>query len=554
MNQWIEKNTPPLKDKKILYLSMEMLFHEMNIDGRSANSKGGLGILAGDTMQGLKNIGLDVVGVIPIYNSRWIQNIENNRQNIELKNVDYSKEPVEQVKKHDGTPLVINAEFEGKSYPIKILKIIRAGVEVYLLHNEDVFDVLYTGDRKKRLRQEVIIGKCVPMLMDEINLNIDFIHLNEAHTVIAACYIKEIEKYSKIPILFTSHTPVPAGMEKYPANRFGSLDLPEKYKELFIEKDSIDFTLAALKISSITNGVSKEHAEVTKNMFMTHRNKILGITNGSSLNWQMPELSNPENQNPEKIWQLHQNYKAKALKDASERLKYFLGINIEFDFNKPTVGLFRRIAGYKQQYPMLKDIIHAVCGSREKKYPTPFGELEGLGLQVFVGGMAHPNDEERKEWIKNFVEWTKSDSLKGKFAFLPGYDDEMLRHGARGYDIWVSCPEKNLEACGTSDQRAALNGNINISTHTGGAKEYLKELDLENIQGSGMFIDPYSPATLYRKLEIASRLIYQTINNENDIYKKIMLNIYRAGMNMTIERMAKEYTFNFYLPAIEMVV
>ncbi len=556
MTEWLEENVSKLKGKKILYLCMEMLIPELNEDCKQANFKGGLGILAGDTMEGLKNLGLDVVAVIPIYNSRWIQTIEDNRQKIKIKHVDYIAEPIEEVKNEAEEHIVLDIDFEGVSYSIKVYKIMRAEVPVYLLYNEEVFNVLYSSDRKQRLLQEVIVGKSILKLMDKIKLNIDFIHLNEAHTVTAACYIKEIEKYQNIPILFTTHTPVAAGMEKYPAEWFEYLDLPEKYRELFIKNpgDSvIDFTLAALRISSITNGVSREHAEVTKNMFLNYRDKIVGITNGSSLYWQAEELRNPEDITPEKLWEVHLKYKKKALKDASMRLKSSLNMDIEFDLNKPIVGLFRRIVDYKQQYPILKDIIHAVCAERGDKIQTPFGELDGLGLQVFVAGFAHPTDNERKEWIHQFIEWTTSESLKGKFAFLSGYGEILLRHGARGYDIWVSCPVKDLEACGTSDQRAALNGNLNISTVTGGAREYLVELDPETETGSAMFIDPYSSGTLYRKLEIASHLIYDCITGENDTYKKIMLNSYKAGMTMTIENMAKKYAKDFYLPAFEMI-
>ncbi len=556
MTEWLEENVSKLKGKKILYLCMEMLIPELNEDCKQANFKGGLGILAGDTMEGLKNLGLDVVAVIPIYNSRWIQTIEDNRQKIKIKHVDYIAEPIEEVKNEAEEHIVLDIDFEGVSYSIKVYKIMRAEVPVYLLYNEEVFNVLYSSDRKQRLLQEVIVGKSILKLMDKIKLNIDFIHLNEAHTVTAACYIKEIEKYQNIPILFTTHTPVAAGMEKYPAEWFEYLDLPEKYRELFIKNPGdpvIDFTLAALRISSITNGVSREHAEVTKNMFLNYRDKIVGITNGSSLYWQAEELRNPEDITPEKLWEVHLKYKKKALKDASMRLKSSLNMDIEFDLNKPIVGLFRRIVDYKQQYPILKDIIHAVCAERGDKIQTPFGELDGLGLQVFVAGFAHPTDNERKEWIHQFIEWTTSESLKGKFAFLSGYGEILLRHGARGYDIWVSCPVKDLEACGTSDQRAALNGNLNISTVTGGAREYLVELDPETETGSAMFIDPYSSGTLYRKLEIASHLIYDCITGENDTYKKIMLNSYKAGMTMTIENMAKKYAKDFYSPAFEMI-
>jgi starch phosphorylase len=551
MSQWLNENVSLLKGKKILYMSMEMVFPEMNEEERFANFKGGLGVLACDTMEGLYHLGLDVIGVVPLYNFGWIETIKENQQSIMEKSMNYSKEPIETVKYFNGEPVVLNVDFEGQTYPVKVFRILRSGATVYLLKNAEVFDVLYTEDRKRRLRQEVVIGKSLPLLLNALQIDIDLLHLNEAHTVTAACYLKEQAKYQNIPILFTTHTPVPAGMEKYPTEWFNSLDLPEKYRDVFREDSVIDFTLAALKLSSLTNAVSQEHSEVTKNMFMSFREKIIGITNGSSQLWQAPELRNQDEVNPDRLWEIHLKYKRRALNDASRRLWEYLKMEVDFDLNKPCVCLIRRITWYKQQYPLLKDIVRALCAQRGETVDTPHGRLPGLGLQVFAGGVAHPNDKEMKEWVRHFIEWTKSDDLKGKFAFLPGYNHELLMHGARGYDIWISCPVEKLEACGTSDQRAALNGNLNISTFTGGARDYLKELNLHTHEGCALFIEPYSDRTLYRKLEIASKLVYDCIEGKNDTYKKIMFNSYQAGMTMSIENMVKSYALNFYLPALE---
>lgn len=552
MNSWVKENAGEFENKKVLYLCMEMLMPEMGPSARAANFKGGLGILAGDTMEGLKAIGTDVAAIIPMYQYEWVQTIKDNRQEVLTKEVNYAYEPVEELKDSEGRPVVIDVDFEGVRYPIAVYKMIRAGVDVYLLRNGEVFDILYTGDRKQRLRQEVIIGKIVPLILDALDIHIDALHLNEAHTITAACFLMEREEYSHIPILFTTHTPVPAGMEKYPSDWFSSMDLPPKYLEYFIEGDQIDFTRAAIRLSRLTNGVSDEHGEVTKNMFLEFRDKIFGIVNGSSRKWQAPEIMNAEDMTPDRLWEIHKNYKKRAMEDAAWRAREYLGMNISFDLNKPAAGMFRRMAGYKQQYPIFKDIVRAVCGERGTLYDTPYGKLEGLGIQLFAGGFAHPSDDERKEWIRHFVEWTRSEELKGRFTFLPGYGIKMLMHGARGYDIWISTPEKNMEACGTSDQRAAMNGNLNICSFTGGAREYLSEINPDTLEGSALFLEPYGSQTLYRKLEYASKLYYETVEGKNDHYKKVMYNAWRDGMNMTVEDMAKKYILDFYIPALSM--
>ncbi|MFH1416437.1 MAG: glycogen/starch synthase, partial [Elusimicrobiota bacterium] len=148
MPNWIENNAPKLLNKKILYLCMEMMIPELNEDCRQANFKGGLGLLAGDTMEGFKNLGLDVTAVIPIYNSRWKQAFQDNTQRIIIKHVDYIGEPIEPLSGNDGEQVVLNVDFEGVCYPIKVFKMMRAGVPVYLLYNDEVFDILYNSDRK----------------------------------------------------------------------------------------------------------------------------------------------------------------------------------------------------------------------------------------------------------------------------------------------------------------------------------------------------------------------------------------------------------------------
>ncbi|NLB35585.1 MAG: hypothetical protein GX817_07260, partial [Elusimicrobia bacterium] len=540
-SKWIDENAAEFVGKKILYLCMEMLMPEMGSAAREANFNGGLGILAGDTMEGMHTIGADVSAVIPMYKYNWEQRIKNGRQDGAVKEVNYTYEPIEEVQDSNGEPLVIEVTFEGRNYPVAVYKLIRAGIPVYLLRNGEVFDILYTGDRKQRLRQEVVIGKVVPLLLDALNLSIDALHLNEAHTISAACFLKERKEYADIPVVFTTHTPVPAGMEKYPVDWFSSMDLPHKYLQYFQNGNVIDFTRAAIHLSCLTNGVSKEHGEVTKNMFLTDRNKIFGIINGSSPKWQIPELREADEVTPEFLWTIHKSYKKKALEDASWRAKEYLGMDISYDLKKPTAGMFRRLADYKQQYPMFKDIVRAVCGDRDKLYDTPYGKLEGLGIQLFAGGIAHPADSERQEWIKHFVDWSRSDELRGRFTFLTGYGMRMLTHGARGYDFWISTPRKNMEACGTSDQRAALNGNLNICAFTGGAREYMTEIDPDTLEGSALFLDPYGPETLYRKLEYASKLYYDCVEKTSDAYKKIMYNVWKDGMEMTVDTMAKKY-------------
>lgn len=467
----------------VVFVSMEMLISEFSEPARGANFRGGLGILAGDIMEGLRKCGIRAFGIIPLYNRHWAT---------------------------------------GQTIGYDSREINRGGSRVFGLESPSVFDVIYTDDRWQRLKQEAMFGKAAVQLLKKMNIKPDIVWFNESHTIPLLPHLKEDSYFKGTKFLFTIHTPDPAGMEKFPADWFDELGISrEKYYPVFIKDGLIDFTRAAMELSDRVNAVSLEHTGVTKEMFPEWAHKIIGIRNGTSREtWLSSGIKAIEQDiNSSKLCEVHQEDKRDFLNLVKEKT------GIGLDENRLTLGFVRRFALYKNQYPMLESIIKDICTERKDG---------GAGIQVVCAGPVVGIDTRCYPWIQEFSNWLNN-NYQGKFVFIPEYNFELLQKGAAGCDIWLSCPWPKWEACGTSDQRAAINGNINLTTRTGGAKEYIRE------GVNGFFIEPYEPKTVYEKLKIMSDLYYGWTEKGDDSWLKLKWNAYQAGKKLDITNMIKEY-------------
>ena len=160
-------------------------------------------------------------------------------------------------------------------------------------------------------------------------------------------------------------------------------------------------------------------------------------------------------------------------------------------------------------------------------------------MQVVVGGIA-PEGSNEEHWIEQFVDWMQRPELKGRFAYVPNSDTTLLRMQAIGADICINCPLPEKEACGTSDQRSARNGGINIATRSGGPPEYIRE------GKNGMLVGPYennedfytrAPKDILYKLKELSDIYY----NRHSLWLYMKLNAYLASSNVTAAAMEQRY-------------
>ncbi|MDD4202923.1 MAG: glycogen/starch synthase [Candidatus Omnitrophica bacterium] len=506
---------------------------------------------------------------------------------------------------------------------VEVYKVNRGGTWVYFLRS-DVFDVLYTDNRLDRFIQESVFGKAAFEVIKKLELKPDILHLNEAHTVVAAAQLRADDAYNNTAIVYTNHTIVPAGLEKFspsmlnPNRMMFLIGLPgEKegaFRSKFIRPDGVvDYCHAAYQLADVINAVSDEHAIATatlfKKLYGESANKpITGILNGSGSTWKSSELIYAEKNgsipSKEDLHQIHEKQKKDhALAEIKKRT------GIELDPKKPTVWAVRRLVEYKSQYPLLRFIVFVLCADTnktftkkqlwalwEKHIPDMNAQhdynrgynkdirknatsilddlfkdktkINGLGMQMVIGG-----PEYEPFWVKQFKKWTYDiPELKGRFVYAPNSDANLLKMQATGADICLTIPLPLEEACGTSDQRTALNGGVNVAIKGAGPIEWMSDFRTDPVNGNGFFLQSYtkdelginaevdrfyreSPVDIFNSLSAASHLFY----NEPETWMQLMHRSYMAsnfGANgkksVTAKAMETRYAADVYSKAIQL--
>ncbi|MGA2069855.1 MAG: glycogen/starch synthase [Sedimentisphaerales bacterium] len=582
--RWIDEHAPQLKGKILATLSIEGCIPELKGDAREANTRGGLGIYFGDKLEGLSAIGMDrALGCMPIYSKRLVQLIRGGRQHIEYKNVSYEDQPIESVKDRMGKPLQFdvwgwddNNTAHERQYHVAVYGISRGGTPLYVFYCPEVFDILYPDHkthpghgRAHRFLQETAFAECVYELFKRMRIVPDILHLNEGHVADAAAIIRGDNLFNRTAMVYTNHTVVPAGLETFCIGelvggdvararyvmRFPGQSWQRLWRKFVVVNDDgrlfIDFPRGAIEICDIANGVSGEHAEATKAMFQCYDRTIEAILNGSGDTWVMDELLEMElngiEPSKEIFRQIGREGKVLSLAEVKKKTADMTNKSnqiiskggITLNPKLPTIWMVRRMVEYKSQLPILKDIIHIICADRCDEVDTIWGRMNGLGMQVVVGGIA-PEGSKEEDWIEEFVAWMQRPELKGRFVYVPNSDTTLLRMQAIGADICINCPLPEKEACGTSDQRSARNGGINIATQSGGPPEYIRE------GKNGMLVGPYesneafyrrAPKDILDKLKRLSDIYY----NENSLWLCMKVKSYLASSNVTAAAMEQRY-------------
>jgi len=593
---WIDEHTPELKGKILATVSMEGCIAELTGDAREANVRGGLGIYFGDKLEGLKAIGMDkAFGCMPLYKKRLVQSIRNGRQHIEYKDVSYEDQPIERVIDSRGRPMQFDVwgwdeenTTQNRQYRAEVYSISRGGTPLYLFYCPEIFDVLYPDDkthqghgREHRFLQETVFAECVYGLFKNMSVAPDILHLNEGHVAGAAALIKGDRAFDKTAVVYTNHTVVPAGMERFSIDRLTDGDMARAryamrfhwpshqrlWKKFSAQHEGrwfIDFSKGAVEMCDAANGVSHEHTSATQALFPAYDRPFESILNGSGDTWIMDELLEAKLNGvvPDKETLCRIAAKGKAL-SLAEIKKRTIGMTDEsgqiisrdgvtLDPDLPTVWMVRRMVEYKNQLPILKDIIHVVCADTDQEVETRWGRMNGLRMQVVMGGVA-PQDSHEEGWIEEFVSWMQRPALRGRFVFVPNADTVLLKMQAIGADVCINCPLPQQEACGTSDQRSARNGGINIATRSGGPPEYIED------DRSGMLVGPYeSNEDFYARApkDVLDRLrqlsdMYYNHNNGDSTWLNMKFESYLASPKVTATAMEQRYA-GLYARALRM--
>ncbi|WP_048149170.1 maltodextrin phosphorylase [Palaeococcus ferrophilus] len=599
---WFSTNYPKW-DRPIVYMCMEY-----GISKSLPIYSGGLGILAGDHVKTASDLGLPFIAVGLLYKHGYFrQEIdENGRQREVFPEHSPEEMPIEPVLGKDGKPLRVEVPIEDRMVYARAFKVKVGRVELYLLdtdvpeNDEDdrkICDYLYNAEMDKRIKQEILLGIGGMRLLRALGVEPGVIHLNEGHPAFAnfqriAWYMDEglsfMEAWSLVrgTTIFTTHTPVPAGHDRFPITEVEKRlekffeGLPkERFLDLGREGDQINMTLLSISTSSYVNGVSKLHAEVSKRMWQDIWKEvpldeipIEAITNGvHTKTWLHNEIKKLIDRYVGRIWREHANIEGiwyaveripneelweahlKAKKEFIELLRRKairrntrLGIDEplpEIDENALIIGFARRFATYKRATLILSDLERLKRLLNNPKRP----------VYIVFGGKAHPMDEGGKEFLRRVYEVSRMPEFKGKIFVMENYDMGSARLMVAGVDVWLNNPRRPMEASGTSGMKAGLNGVLNVSIYDGWWVEGYNGkngwvIGEETTEPETEADDPKDAESLYRLLEEEVIPTYYS-NRERWIYM-MKESIKSIAPRFSTHRMVKEYMDKFYSKAM----
>jgi len=560
---------PTRTPARIAYFSMEA-----GLENHIHTYSGGLGVLAGDTLRAAADLGLPLVGITLVHRQGYLrqrlgpggaQSADPDpwtpEDELEL------AEPVVEVVLR-GRPVRIRA-FE---YPVRGVR--GSVVPVYLLdtdlpenHEDDrgLTDRLYGGDQRYRLLQEAVLGLGGLALLRALgHRGIRTFHLNEGHSSLLALGLLE-ERWGEKQrssvtnrdetavrklCAFTTHTPVPAGHDRFPEEMVREILGDERADRLAgrgLDDGVLNMTHLALHFSRFVNGVAARHAMVSREMFPDAT--IHAITNGVHVpTWTSPPLAalfdrhiddwlrEPFNLRHAVFLPLHELRAARA--DAKAR--FITAVRersgMKLDPAVATLGFARRATPYKRADLLFRDI------ERLREIAGRHG-----GLQIVYAGKSHPRDGEGQAMIKRVHHAGEVLGDDVPVVWLEGYDMELGGLMTSGVDVWLNNPVKPKEASGTSGMKAALNGVPSLSTVDGWWVEGL----VEGVTGwsfGGEWREPSDDEdeveSLYRKLD---EVVLPMYREDPDAFDRVRRNaIALCGPYFSARRMMHQYVERAY--------
>ncbi|MCX7047710.1 MAG: alpha-glucan family phosphorylase [Candidatus Sumerlaeota bacterium] len=527
---WFMKEHGDMRASTIAYFSCEFGIAE----GLPIYS-GGLGILSGDHLKSASDLGIPLVAIGLLYQEGYFRQYLNNDgwQQERYPENDWYSMPVRIVANDKGEAVKIRGKLNGENLTAQVWVAQVGMTPLYLLdtnipenppHLRQITRSLYGGDRERRIQQELLLGVFGCRALKALNISPHVYHMNEGHSAFLALErLRVMMQEEKLTFkqaveiiwassVFTTHTPVPAGNERF------SMDLMRKYVKLitdelglnwnefiglgrinpYNEQEDFCMTVLALKLSALSNGVAKLHGTVSRRMWRdiwpglpVDEVPIRHITNGiHTLTWISHDLRElltsylgPKlNEKPSdmtiwdrvdvipdvEFWRTHQRRRERLVFFARKRLhaqiqnKGGRGQELELAQNilNPhalTLGFARRFATYKRGDLLFTDPDRLARILHNAERP----------VQIIFAGKAHPQDNPGKEMIKRIYHYANEERFRQHIVFLEDYDINVARYMVQGCDVWINNPRRPLEASGTSGMKAAANGVLNLSVMDG---------------------------------------------------------------------------------------
>ena len=618
---WAASNAKDLADNPVAYFSAEFGFHET-----LPIAAGGLGMLAGDHTKSASDLGLGFVGISLFYREGYFQQSINkdNWQTEYYSLLDPINLPLDPLLDVEGNPVFCEVEIANESVQFCVWKVNVGRCSVYLIdanleankpHFRDLTKSVYGGDNSTRIMQEILLGVGGVRLLRKLGIMPSLFHMNEGH---AAFLVLELMKERieigdgfneaflkvKSQCLFTTHTPVPAGHDRFSpalmdsAARHFCDQLKVRADELLAlgrvdpSNSNEDFcmTVLALKASRAANGVSELHGAVSREMWSSlYPNNLASevpighITNGihligwmkgtarkywrhklervsSNSDWSK-EFVKPEFWalaedtsfiTDEEIWSLRYRLRRELIEFSRRKLHVhdkkgndFISFDHLLNPDALTIGFARRFATYKRA-PLIFDHFESLVRI-VKNINQP--------VQFIFAGKAHPRDDEGKKLIQKIIHLSKNSDLKSHLVFLENYDVHVARQMVSGCDVWLNNPRRPLEASGTSGMKTTVHGCLNMSILDGWWRE-----GFDGTNGFSIGSDTNLEDTEEQD-RIDSENLYNVLCNEvipcfydrdvNGIPRAWIAKIRRSMATLAVKydttRMVRDYTKIYYL-------
>ena len=616
---WFTTTYSGHKQSVIAYFSTEFGLHES-----LPLYAGGLGVLSGDHMKEASDLGLPFVGVgLLYYKGYFTQKINaDGWQEDVYDEFDPQDRPIHQVAGPDGGPASITLALGDLAISSKIWKVQVGRVPIYLLDTSldssnpaVTHDIprLYGGSNTTRLLQEILMGIGGIRLLRLMGIQPQAWHMNEGHSSFltlellrermkaGAGFDNAVAQVASETV-FTTHTPVPAGLDMF------EMELVAPYFEPLCTEIGISSTQLvdlgrqdigwgekfsmprlALRLSSLRNGVSAIHGQVSRELFQhvwpertAEQVPIAHITNGiHAQTWLAPRImelfdryigadwvnhmddprlwSAVDAIPDDVLWDVRRNLKSDLLwllrNQAQKRWASGEIMPTQLAWagtlmrrNALTIGFARRFATYKRATLLFRDVARLRTLIRNEERPVQF---------VFAG-KAHPHDEGGKQLIQEICRQALDPKLGGGIAFLEDYDMNVARYLVRGVDVWLNNPRRPREASGTSGQKAAINGVPNLSVLDGWWAEGFNQHNGWAIGDGKVYSteeeeDRDDAEDLYRVLEDQVIPLYFRRDESgipHEWLAKVRAAIKSSAPNFTTRRMVKEYTRSMYIPIL----
>ncbi len=506
-----------MEGPRIAYFSMEI-----GISNEIPTYSGGLGVLAGDIVRASADLRLQMVALTLVSRKGYFkQKITKEGEQQEFPDEwDPSKSlflmPKNVTVMIENRPVKIQAWlYEHQSPTGGMVPIFFLDTNVEGNHPEDreITDYLYGGDKKYRLKQEIVLGIGGVKFLKDFSFNIRKYHMNDGHSALLTFeLLKEnnlnMEKVKSLCV-FTTHTPIEAAFDQFSyslAEEVLSKEYMMSTMQQFAGPDNLNLTYLALNLSKYVNGVSKSHVEYSRRLFPGQY--IRSVTNGvHSYTWTClffkelydkyipswasePILLVRATEIPSReIWDAHTLAKKTLLEFVDK------STHIELDPQVLTIGFARRATGYKRATLIFSDLHRLLEVNKKGK------------IQMVFAGKAHPKDIEGKRMIKEVYDYAEKLKDQIEIVYLENYDMTMAGLLTSGVDVWLNTPIPPMEASGTSGMKAAHNGVVNFSVLDG----WWMEGCIEGVTGWSIGPHPKELVTEDEKREIELRDLYSKL-------------------------------------------